>query len=278
MGLFEWFAGALTWLAQRLAALPNWLESILLDLIAAALFSGLILAWPEIRRRCLRRIFRLPRGETLDIVCSAIAPESSSPFYRRPTTGYGELIALANLLELFTHLYRSGDRIDLIRLSAEQHYPNGRLDNNIVTVGGASHNQVTRFFKRELDARLVFRTVDEPEEVPDRDYYYLDTRGGQTYRAERDGQGSLTLDYGLITRARNPLNPDRSVLYVGGLHTFGLAGSGVFLRPESLRRHLKRLNSLRDPEFQVLLKVRVRGYDVFVEFLDYVKLEAESAV
>ncbi|MBI3158380.1 MAG: hypothetical protein HYZ26_02125 [Chloroflexi bacterium] len=276
MGLFEVLAAALAWFAQRLVALPGWLESILLDLIAAALFSGLILAAPETRRLRLRRFLRLPAGEKFDVVCSAIAPEASSPFYRRPTTGYGELLALANLLELFTYIYRSSEKIDIIRLSAERHYPNYRLSNNIITVGGASHNQVTRFFKNELAGRLVFQTVDEPEEAPDRDYYYLDRRNQQEYRAERDNEGNLTLDYGLITKARNPLNPEHSLLYVGGLHTFGLAGSGVFLQPLTLRKHLKRLDGLRDPEFQILLKVRVRGYDVFVEFLDYVTLEPEG--
>lgn len=276
MGLFEFLAGALTWLAERLAHFPAWFESILLDLIAAALFSALILVGPALRRARLRRFLHLPKDEKFDVVCSAIAAENTSPFYRRPTTGYGELLALANLLELFTYIYRSSEKIDIIRLSAERHYPNYRLSNNIITVGGASHNQVTRFFKNELGARMVIQTIDEPHEAPDRDYIYRDTRSGQEYHAERDDEGNLTLDYGLITKARNPLNREHSVIYVGGLHTFGLAGSGVFLQPLTLRKYLKQLNGLRDPEFQILLKVRVRGYDVFVDFLDYIKLEPSA--
>ena len=71
----------------------------------------------------------------------------------------------------------------------------------------------------------------------------------------RDGTGSLTLDYGIAVRTRNPFNPARPLILVAGSFGHGSHAAAQLLETEAL---LMQIQPARDGlDFEALLQTEV---------------------
>jgi len=83
--------------------------------------------------------------------------------------------------------------------------------------------------------------------------------GGETYIPAVDKNGDLRVDYLLLSRIRNFLDPDafrrgRFIVSWAGCHGAATMAAGLFLRRDKVRRDLwRKIRAF--PEFQVLVRV-----------------------
>lgn len=266
-------------LYKAFGQIKDFIVSIVLDIIAALILSASVLLIPKLRQRKLKRLFSKEKNTKFDIVCTALEPVETL-YYHRSVTGYGELMALANLFKTITYLYGDTDMISLVRLSSSEHYPHYRLKNNIIAIGGATYNSVTRNIKKERRPSQEYNSpwkiwpYDELKDAPDGSYSYFDKTKNKKYQAQKDETGQVYLDYGLITKDKNPMNknPNSMVIIIDGLHTYGLVSAGELLLPNNLNRFLNTCNQFRDKYFQILIEAKVIGHDVFINDIIYYPL------
>jgi hypothetical protein len=100
------------------------------------------------------------------------------------------------------------------------------VTSNLIVIGGPGVNQVAYYYNELRDAewKKVLPVVYERDAQGD--YLYVQS-SGSTYRIQRDGQGRISSDYGVIEIFRD------GVRYV--LLVYGLGGEGTRVAAEALR-------------------------------------------
>jgi hypothetical protein len=259
---------------NELTILANWAESIILNITATVLMSSVVILTPKLRKRIVKRLFSRKNKTRYDIVCTSIEYQNT-PFHGcRPVTAYGELLALAELYSTLNHLGGVDQYIDTVRMSTEDNFSNDRLTNNIISIGGSTYNRVTKLIKDECSRNWAIIPHDKHDEIIDGDYFYHEKQSGTKHKAGKNSNNIITLDYGLVTKCPNPFNRDSKVVILDGLHTYGLIGAAKVIGPKYIYRHIRSFNFFRDDYFQILVRCKVVGLEVFVSNIRYFKLDA----
>jgi hypothetical protein len=153
--------------------------------------------------------------------------------------------ALALLAPLLCRGYR---RIDMTRVSLSTDDLKRAIEDDLLVLGGPKFNQLTRTMLDRLAPRFK---VDQPDQA-------IVWETHDSVRHEYMGtavDSSVTMDYGLIMRARNPLGRGTLVLLTG-THTYGIVAAARYVTEQVARPH-----RFWRYEFAALVKADVRdGY------------------
>lgn len=235
----------------------------------------------KIFRKIFLTIFNFHNGKTSYCVAvTAFEPDKNQKqSYTRPKTGYGELMALSNITRAVSYSYKFEKLIHYIHLSSLGAFSSYKLEENIIVIGGATHNAITRYFKQisEMKSKLRIHAKDEYDDdiSENKDFHFFDVHTKERYQSEieiaDDGQ-HVKKDFGLITRVPNPLDKDKILLLVDGLHTFGLVAASKFFLPESIKKHYPTVNQLNDRYFQILISAHIKDYEAFITEVKYFPL------
>jgi hypothetical protein len=198
-------------------------------------FVGFILgfAWHVLRQKVTywraRRFWRPFISNDLKIVVGRF--REFDAFEASGLAGVGDMQAAAELVAFLgkVGLRTSGRSVDIIY---HDQLPGEFYGSNLVCIGGPDANRAT---KRMLSR--IHRTIA----IGDSNTSFRDSENGEVYSsvaAKEPGSGErevVTLDYGLVVKATNPINPDSSVLVFAGSFGYGSwAGVRLAQLPEFL--------------------------------------------
>ncbi|TFB53433.1 hypothetical protein [Cryobacterium sp. Sr3] len=173
-----------------------------------------------------RRLFRMRQPKRVTVIVSTSA-QTSTGTYRRSSTGIGQVRAVADLAPKFSLAYWRC-RLDQVFVADAAIYE--RIEGDLVCLGGEKTNAVTLELLRELRQEPGFPISPIAEsKILWNDHEYASQGDGDT----------LSLDYGIIVRSRNPMSMTRGpiVLVLAGASTQGShAASKVFTSDRWFRR------------------------------------------
>jgi hypothetical protein len=238
------------------AALGDLLSGVPANVIAnaIALIIGIAATrlWSKVANR---RIWSLDDPSTLLIFVAEDSREFVSKGkanYVRSSTGVGQARALAVIAPSLRTAYREVD-FGKVLMSGEGIGRDRRSD--LITLGGAKNNLVTREIMNALSARYIL-----PVPSPQEGLSWINEEGGRPKLYEADGgptDGDLSRDdrierdYGVIVKAPNPWNPKAAVIVLYGASTHGTAAAASYF--------VERNVSDRPEHFTALVAVDVTG-------------------
>ncbi|MGA4856632.1 hypothetical protein ACPCAB_08190 [Streptomyces koyangensis] len=178
---------------------------------AFAAFIGIIttaavggLRWQLHKRLPAKRMWRFSDARSLTLAI-ATSGEIDTGLYPRPTTGLGQVRAVALLAPSLTRAYRELD-LEQLRLSATVR--GDEFENDLVVLGGPKNNHVAEHILAHIPG------------IPLRvDQNLLFWEGEQYTGVVRDKK--VLRDYGYVVRAPNPFASERRVVVIAGAHTYG---------------------------------------------------------
>jgi hypothetical protein len=207
-----------------------------------------------------RSLWGFDESDTITVICSEV-PDPVKRMYPEPMeflylNKYGDLDALLETVSTLRRLYPNA--------SVEYYTANEILDprtqygRNLVIVGGPDYNPLAATFSHL--SPFKYRSGKD-----DHDIRIKDRRDGKEYIPRFTKKGGLgqIKDYGFFLKRRNPDNPAKKIIMIGGPHTYGVYGavkafsySGIS-SDEVARRNCKTVVQElgHDPEFCALFKV-----------------------
>jgi hypothetical protein len=196
------------------------LEGIGLKLLLSVLFvfAGVVLT----RLRQIlpgRRLWRISDPSRV-VISVAHSASSHTGEYERPSTGVGQVRALALLMPSLRRTYPDL-RVRNIFLSSEPLQE--RLENDLICLGSPKTNGVTADVIAALGDKCPIAFDTSRSQI----VWKIGAEPAETFCGTViDGQ--VTTDVGLVIRAPNPFRPTRTVIVLGGSHTFGTIAAARF--------------------------------------------------
>jgi hypothetical protein len=237
--------------------LLEWLDGVPANVIAnvIALLIGVAAAWVW-GKFSHRRIWSLHDPSKLVIFVAEDSREyveKGMTGYVRPSTGIGQVRALAALAPSLRKAYRN---VDLGRVILSSQGINRDLLSDLITLGGAKNNLPTREIMNALSARYIL-PVPSPEEGLT---WIAQGEEPKLYEAEGgpdDGDPTrddrIERDYGVIVKAPNPWNPEATVIVIYGASTHGTAAAASYF--------VDQVSLVRPKHFTALVQADVKsGY------------------
>ncbi|MFF9025164.1 hypothetical protein [Streptomyces eurythermus] len=163
------------------------------------------LRWWVVKRLPARRTWRYTNAQSLVIVVAASAVIDTGT-YRRPTTGIGQVRALAILAPTLTRAYRD---VDLERIRISSQHLGHELESDLLILGGPKSNACAALMLDQLTTRLPFAI-----------HNHTVSWGVNSYEGTIE-DGVIKSDVGYIVRVKNPFSINHRVVMVGGSHTHG---------------------------------------------------------
>lgn len=143
--------------------------------------------------------------------------------------GYGDMLALANVLMLSNKLAETSSNLVLCT-DAEQYEI--AKQNNIISIGGSKYNRICASLIDELRVPLHFYDTENDND----NHVIRDQKTSITYSSEYNSDMQVVKDVALVVRARNPFNRSKWIVIAIGSHTFGTAAAIEYLtNPLSVR-------------------------------------------
>lgn len=137
-----------------------------------------------------------------------------------------EYRAAGELGSTLAKLYGRDFKISTTMSKPTYDYSYAQLDTNLIVIGGPFHNAVTREFLRRMGDTLPFHYEE------DASLAYTDPANPQNTRRFTPkviDQKYYGEDYALIMNVRNPLNPEKRVIFISGCRSIGCYGGAIFL-------------------------------------------------
>lgn len=180
-----------------------------IGITTAVTASAAAFRWRVLMRQPSRRAWRYTDPSKLVIVVSSSATVDTGE-YKRPTTGIGQIRALAILAPSLTRAYQ---RMDLERIRMSAQHLGHELENDLLILGGPKTNECAKRMFDRLAPRLPFTMTGS----------VIDW-GGTRYEGSVRDQ-AVTRDVGYIVRAANPISPRHRIVMLGGSHTYGVVAA-----------------------------------------------------
>ncbi|GCE04712.1 hypothetical protein [Dictyobacter aurantiacus] len=235
------------------------IHSILINVISniAWLPIGIVLTavsiWIKVRVPN-RRLWRVDDPARLT-VCVATSTTTNTGLYNRPSTGIGQVRALALATRSLNKAYSNKLDVSNIILSVEP--LQDRFDNDLLILGGPKNNKIAAKFlsliseeqpAAQIDSMIVWR-------VHKSGGHWID-QGALEYEGQAVNR-RVEVDYGLIVRAQSPFtsHPRTAILFAGS-HTYGTVAASKFFT-EDLHQHLRKLTRDGRKNFSVLISTQV---------------------
>ena len=233
----------------------DWLSgvpaNVVANVIAVAIGVAATRLWGKVAHR---RIWSLADPAKLVIFVAEDSMEAvrkGSTSYVRPATGVGQARALALIAPSLRSAYRDVD-LGKVLMAGEGIERDRKSD--LITLGGAKNNLVTREIMNALSMRYVVAAPSPQEGLA----WIKRGEGLELYEPEGGREGDhvtrndrIERDYGVIVKAPSPWNPDATVVLLYGASTYGTAAAAsYFVEQRRLRR---------PTHFTALIRVDVTG-------------------
>lgn len=192
------------------------------------------------------------------IICAGATGLEDTGEYKRPSTGIGELRALAIIAPSLNTAHKN---IKFKNIIMANEVLGERINDDIILLGGPKHN---RFAKKLLECIKELSIVEQDEYALK---WQVKNQEDQMF-AWPDGNGKIHYDYGLIVRIENPFSSDNSTVYLfSGQHTYGVIAAAIYF----VENYVKIRNILKR---NVVAVVRC---DVIDDYPVNIKLKHEKA-
>lgn len=227
------------------------LVDLLTNLTASTIFTALVSVGALVYVKFgWRRLFGVSNPKKVVVVVSASA-HTRTGVYKRPSTGIGQVRAMAELAPRFAQAYWR-QRLDRVYTAdAELHE---RVEGDLVVLGGEKTNKLTDELLNCWSKEAGFPVVPtQKSEIVWR---------GKTYASDGDG-AQLSVDYGLIVRAPNPLATDSQhvAILISGASTVGGHAASRSYTTKRIFRRQKYVAALVECRVRDGLPVQLRVLD-----------------
>ncbi|HEU5375316.1 MAG TPA: hypothetical protein VFV38_07755 [Ktedonobacteraceae bacterium] len=220
------------------------IHSILINLLSNVVWIpvGMITAWFVYFvgvRLPHRRLWRLSDPSKLT-VCASNSTNTNTGVYSRPSTGIGQVRAMALAINSLNVAYHKQLDVKHILLSTD--HIQDRMENDLLILGGPKTNRVAaELFKAiefEQPAIQIKTVIYWRTKL--RDGHWIDD-GADTYDGHAVNR-KVIQDYGLIVRMQSPFTSrQRTVILFSGSHTYGtVVAAKYFTESKDIRHLLKR--------------------------------------
>lgn len=164
-----------------------------------------------------RKLWQISNPTRL-LICVAASTRTHTGKYRRPSTGIGQVRALAIISASLDTAYK---RIDTKSIILSDEPKRTKLENDLILLGGPKNNEVTREFLERIQAKC---SVSQTEEG----ICWAIGRAPVNYNpVSRDE--TIRTDYGLIIRTKNPFSEgNKTVCLFSGGHTYGVVAAALY--------------------------------------------------
>lgn len=190
------------------------------------------------------------------VVCAASSTVTNTGVYGRPSTGIGQVRALALSVRSLNRAYSKQLDIQNILLSTD--HLQERLEHDLLLLGGPKNNAVSKQFIDLLSEEQPARQIDSAiywREQVDRSGRWLD-QGATEYLGATTKRQVVT-DYGLILRAQSPFTSrQRTVILFSGGHTYGTVAAAKYFC-DNMHRQLRHLLHGGKRNFVVLVSAHI---------------------
>lgn len=192
-------------------------------IVPASFFAG---AFTRLRTwisdiRPVKRMWGLRDAKNLTI-CMSASSDISTGQHTKPTTGVGQVKAFGYIVESISAAYDMQSQN--VFLSNEP-IP-GRLNNDLILLGGSKHNALTERLMRKIEALNVVNQYDNV-------ITWMKKVDGDKidYVGESDGS-KVIKDYGLIIKMKNPFanvsSNQTNIFLFAGCHTYGTIAAAKY--------------------------------------------------
>ncbi|MBI4683912.1 MAG: hypothetical protein HY755_01810 [Nitrospirae bacterium] len=269
--------------------LISFLENIHLLLVAAAVIFIIVEVISKAKKiarfwrtRHLRKVWGIKNRDYVIVVCSELDnPEERQNVEPREfiyNLKYGDVDAYFEVVITLLRLYPN---IKLRVLSAGE-AENTRIDltRHLILIGGPDYNSITETILEkgitQFDYRSPYvkeKSTKNPEEI-----VVYDKLNDKEYCELTDKK-----DFGYFEKIRNPNNPEKQILLIGGCHTLGVTGAvKAFSMAESEQGEiptivLKNAKAVakkipKGSDFSVLISAERMGQTINVPVVDVNKI------
>jgi len=215
--------------------------------------------------RHIRKVWGIKNNDVIVLVCS----ELDNPDIRQKVEEkefyyifkYGDVDAY---FEVFVTLLRLFPKIKLkVMTSGEVLKTRIDIAQNLILIGGPDYNAIAEHFLNKKITRFNYKCSyrdDKPTET-NNEIVVFDSVKNKEYCEE-----SGFKDYGYFEKIKNPYNPQRNIIFLGGCHTIGVTGTvkafsmaeseqgeipkQVYQNAKLVSKHIK-----KNSEFSILFKV-----------------------
>jgi hypothetical protein len=198
--------------------------------------------------------------KNLFVAVSSLSGSGSIDNYTRPTTGTGELNAYGYLRE---SLADSHIRDLIIHVTTSDTFPHDKWSCNIVSIGGTQFNSVTKYFMQDTDYPFTVINADKKfvhDNIDDIKYYSLIE------------DNTIKIDYGIITKIKNPRDKTKTVIIFRGMHTFGTAACAKMLTKKYIKELMSKEKTLKSKTWQAIIMAHVNANEVYPSLVSIKKI------
>jgi hypothetical protein len=196
----------------------------------------------------------------LTLVCAQLPTAEKGSLADPADPNYTELLSYADLdamVELHGHVRAENPSMEVFFKLSSSVVPDD-LSGHVVLVGGIAWNEMTGPLSAMTD--IPIRQVEDPE-IKTGEIFVLDGQEkNPDFLPKWNATGNLTQDVGLLVRAPNPYNSNRSLTICNGVHSRGVLGAVRALTDARLRDSNERyiLEHFADlSNFAILMRVSV---------------------
>ena len=143
------------------------------------------------------------------------------------TYGYVfEYRAAGELGSTLAKLYGPKYKISTSMSKDTYNYSYAQLDTDLIVIGGPFHNAVTREFLRRMGDSLPFSYEEDASLVYTNP---TDSSKDRRFTPKVIDNKYYGEDYALIMNVKNPINPQKRVIFISGCRSIGCYGGAIFL-------------------------------------------------
>jgi len=196
--------------------------AIILSIIGVVLYmKKLRWLW---KTRHLRKVWGIKSGDNVLVICSELdEPEKRQNVEPREfiyNLKYGDVDAY---FEVVVTILRLFPKIKLCVMSAKE-AENTRIDlgKHLILIGGPDYNSITARILKKGITRYQYKSpyVEKQSESNPGEIVLYDTLRDKEFCEKIDEK-----DYGYFERVKNPNNPQKKIILIGGCHTVGVTGA-----------------------------------------------------
>ncbi len=191
------------------------------------------------------------------IICTATTKADTGE-YLRPSTGIGQVRALAFVITSLNKAYR---KVNFKRILLSEEEIRHNIEDDLLLLGGPKNNQITKLFFEKFD---FYNLLNQAE---DGSIYWQKTN--KIFKGETKNN-KVTKDYGLVIKMKNPFSSSANtkLILFSGCHTFGTIAAAKYFC-ENIQ---KQIRLKKDENIAVLVSCDViDGYPVAIKLEDSIK-------
>ncbi len=238
------------------------------------------------RTRHLRKVWGIKNRDYVIVICSELDdPEERQNIEPREfiyNLKYGDVDAYFEVIITILRLYPN---IKLRILSAgEAEKTRIDLATHLILIGGPDYNSITGRMLRKNITQFYYRSpyveqksLEQPEEI-----VIYDKMNDKEYCELSDEK-----DFGYFEKIKNPNNPEKQIILIGGCHTIGVTGAvKAFSMAESEQGEIPKIvlknakevakRLTKNSEFSVLVSAERIGQTINTPLIDSSKITVKG--